>query len=387
MQHILFQDIEVRLNFRAEIGSKRLANLMRISRSKLAAHVKSLVIKLDDTYEYSTPVESGHGDAGRRTLVFFQDLAQSLPLCVQALRNLRSLDVGCRSASYSSGSEELLPHEHCQQLDTTMAVILTYADLDHLENLTISVPCTYDIHTIMEYDRDRAYSQCRPPLARTMSSLRSLTLNICDSSDPQGQRYFYKQTSMLLQTFGSQAQYAQSFFDFAGVPPNLESLAISCTAPLNFDLFDTSRLQRLRNLSLTCVKISGDHLLRLLTQNRATLDTIWFTQVELNSRTWEDVLVQLCGFPLLIQVAIQSSDYASDGLSSRFSICLLPEIDNPQSIEGFHSRDNYALGDLTRLVNRRRRERSLLEITDTEERSILLESLADLGLMFTEVDE
>jgi len=168
------------------------------------------------------------------------------------------------------------------------------------------------------------------------------------------------------------------------VPPNLESLEISCAAPLNFDLFDTSRLQKLRNLSLTSVKISGDHLLHLLAQNRATLDKIWFTQVEI---TWEDVLVHLCGFPLLIQIAIQSSGYARDGFSSRFNIGLLPEIDNPKSIEGSRFRDNHALGDLTRLVNRRRRERSLREITDYDERSILLEPLADLDLMFTEVDE
>jgi len=181
LQHILFQDIEVRLNFRAEIGSKRLGKLIRISRSKLAGYVKSRVIKFGDTNEYLTPVESGHGDAGRRTLVFFQDLAQSLPLCVKALCNLRSLDMGYRSALYGSGSEELLSHEHCQQLDTTMAVILMHADLDHLEKFTIRVPCTYDIHTIVEYDRDHAYSQCGFPLARTMSSLRSLTLKICDS--------------------------------------------------------------------------------------------------------------------------------------------------------------------------------------------------------------
>ena len=120
------------------------------------------------------------------------------------------MDMIRRMGAFSDRPEELVPHEHCQLLDTTIAVISTQTNLGCLEDLMISVPCTYDIYTIMKYDNNCAFSLCRIPLARGMSCLRSLSLKLCDNTGPQGQRYYHKQTSMLLQTFGSQEQYAQS---------------------------------------------------------------------------------------------------------------------------------------------------------------------------------
>ena len=350
---------------------------MHLSRSELARHVKSLDITLENPYEYSTLGASGNGDAGKQLLVFFQDLTQCLPLCIQAFRNLRSLDMICSGGTFDDRPEELVPVEHCLQVDTMIAAVLTHLPLDCLEDLAIRVPCTRDIHTIMRYNSDRAYSQCRLPLAKIMSSLRSLRLKICDNSGPQGQRYFHKETSVLLRTFGSQKQYAKSLFDFAGMATALESLAICCTAPLNFDLLVTNRLHSLKNVSLTCVQTNGEHLLHLLAQNKTTLESITFTQVELTSRTWEDVLVPFCYFPLLIHVWIQDSGYGSDGTSSRFHVSLLPEIDNPQSLESYRFRDICALGDVMRLVNERRRKRNLCEVSEPCERSIFLQPLAD----------
>ena len=349
---------------------------MHLSRSKFAKFVKSLVFRLSDSHEESIPGTGGDGDAGQLSLVFFQDLAQCLPLCVQAFHNLQSLDLICRSGSVSNQSEELIPPKYCEQVDNTVAAILTHIANDNLRHLTVRVPCTHDFHTILEYDRNGVYSQCRLPLARTISSLRSLSLNICDNSGQYGQRYYYKKPSSLVQTFGSQEQYAQSLFDFASIAKDLESLTISCTVPLNFDLFLPEKLHSLRDLSLSCVKTTGEHLMCFMAQNRRTLEWISFTSVELMSRTWEDVFVQACGFPLLLQILVRSSGYARDGSSSHFGSALLPAFDDPQSLEGHRYRDEYALGDVTRLVNQRRREHDMYEISECDEPSVLLPPLS-----------
>ena len=373
LQDILFRDITFPL--KAAKGSNGLANLMHLSRSEFARFVKSLCFRLSHSHKGSIQGTAKDGDAGQLTQVFFQDLAQCLAISVQAFHNLEYLDMICQDSSFSNQPEELILHQYCQQVDTTIAAILTHIAFDNLKHLTVRVPCTHDFHAILEYDRNGAYSQCRLPLARTISSLRSLSLNICDSSGPYGQRYYYKAPSSLLQTFGSQEQYAQSLFDFASMANNLESLAIRCTVPLNFDLFIPNSLHSLKTFSLTNVKTTGEHLMRCLAQNKSTLEWVSFTQVELMSRTWEDVLVQIYDFPLLLDIAIQSSGYARDGSSSHFGSGLLPPIDDPQSLEGYRLRDRYALGDVTRQVNKRRREQGLREISEYDERSILLPPL------------
>lgn len=379
VQHLLFQNVKLRLDPKAGTSSDWLANLVRLSRSELAGHVKSLNITLSGIDEYSSEEDR---DAGKRVEIFFQDLAQCLPLCVQAFRNLRSLDMLYRHCDFwkhwPDDFMEFVPLDYCQQINTMVATILTHTSLDCLRDLTIRLPCTRDIHTIMEYDSDGTYSQCRLPLARTMSCLRSLSLELCDFSGPNGHRYNERPPSMLLQTFGLQEHYAQSLFDFASMARNLESLAISCTAPLNFDLFVKNRLYNLKNLSLNNVNTTGEQLLRFLAQNQSSLETICLTQVYLMSRTWEDVFVQLRGFPLLLKVWIESCGYAADGDSSQFRIDPWPDYVDVESLESTRSRDKYALGDVTRFLNPRRRERGLDEFTTCQEGYIKLPPLSEL---------
>lgn len=141
----------------------------------------------------------------------------------------------------------------------------------------------------------------------------------------------------------------------------LESLSISCTNPLNFDLFLQNRLYGLKNLSLSHINATGEYLSRFLTQNQLSIETICFEEVDLISKTWEDVLVQLCKFPLLLEVSIDDCGYAVDGVSSQLR--LRPEVwEDPENLESSRLRDKYALGDIIKLINPRRRGRGLCEI-------------------------
>lgn len=285
MRHILFRDIQVRLDPKTATASIRLANLVCLSQSELAGQVKSLDITLSDIHDYSTE----DSDAIKRVEVFLQDLTHCLPLCVRAFRNLQTLDMLYRHRDFwfsrPENFKEFVPLEYCQQVTNLVATILTHTSLEHLRELTIRLPCTHDFHTIMEYDSDRTYSQYQLPLARNMSCLRSLSIELCDFSGPNGRRYDERPTSVLLQTVGLQEQYEQSMFDFASMATKLESLSISCTAPLNFNLFVNNGLYNLKSLSLSDVNTTGEQLSRFLAQIQSSLKDICLDEVDLMSRT------------------------------------------------------------------------------------------------------
>lgn len=103
-------------------------------------------------------------------------------------------------------------------------------------------------------------------------------------------------------------------------------------------------------------------------RNHETLRSIFLWTVELKSRTWTNVLIQLCLHPQLEVFHMDSCGYSRDGKSSRWAPGLLPPIDDPQDIETLHLPDTFALGNLQRQVIANRHVKGLLEMGEFEYR-------------------
>jgi hypothetical protein len=97
---------------------------------------------------------------------------------------------------------------------------------------------------------------------------------------------------------------------------------------------------------------------------------IEFWLVKLNSGTWEQVLLEMCELPRLLDINIDSVGYSLTGSSSDLATRLLPSPDCPTNIETWHYDDFTALGNLQRQINSHRVAIGLKQFPDTDYRHI-----------------
>ncbi|KAI6294539.1 hypothetical protein MCOR34_009692 [Pyricularia oryzae] len=125
---------------------------------------------------------------------------------------------------------------------------------------------------------------------------------------------------------------------------------------------------RLKSLSLKRVSISSHVLISLIEQCKNTITSIELRRVELNSDTWQEVLLRVSGLSNLLDFVIDSSGYSRDGTSSHLRPWLLPPPDDPEDIETHNFLDIYALGNVQRRVNINRPIAGLPRLPDHEYR-------------------
>ena len=183
-----------------------------------------------------------------------------------------------------------------------------------------------------------------------MQSIKHLDARISDSSGFGGRRYYQKSVSEGQRKYPNQL-HQQHFWNFIRSATHLQSLVISCTHTLNFDLLSIDNLTALQELRLSGVQMSQDHFLKLAIQNSATIRAAELSCVQLDSGTWKSILLRLCSLPGLDHFYMDSCGYTTTGNSSMYAKLLLPPPDDPEDIETFNFEDRYSLGHLQRHVN------------------------------------
>lgn len=361
--YLLFQNIEIHFHpfaqyVKVKRDPKKLAKLVNLSQSKMCDYVENLVIR------FSGLPDSYYG-LDKATARFFQDFCHYLPLCIKACHNIKYLDLLCHDIARPYNGN-IFPVDFCDQINITLATVLTQVNLERLEHLILRLPQAADFAAIVRYDRDSASSEPRQPLRKILSSLSSLTLQICDPSG-MGNPAYYKLSGVPAFNWDyERGRDEEAFFYLTGLAAGATSLDLICESQLKFDVLIMGERQvfrNLSNLSLRKLQVSGKALVQLLQETVTTLERIDFNQVELLDQTWEDVCTQMCSSSLLHEVKLASCRYATNGYTHHLrgeaphSWAMKPSI--PASIESLRFGDISVLCELVELVNIRRQERGL----------------------------
>lgn len=231
-----------------------------------------------------------------------------------------------------------------------------------LENLQLSLPLTSDFGALHD-----SISKA-PALVARLSRLRSMSVRINDSTGIGGVRYWTIAESDGHRRFPNQ-QHQGGLWSLVKLASAPDALSVCCTHLLNFDHLSTAQYEALHELKLISVAISGNRLIKMARHKASCLRAIEMMVVELNSNTWGEVLNAFCELPDLINFYIDSCGYSATGSSSNCRPGLLPEIDNPQPIETYHSSEDYCgLGAVQRHVNGLRAAKGLELYGDHEYR-------------------
>jgi hypothetical protein len=239
--------------------------------------------------------------------------------------------------------------------------------------------------TLLVQETINSSTPARSSIKSILRQLKCLSVSVCDGSGFGGIRYYHEQPSSAQRAFPNH-EYSAQFFELIQLAEELEYLRISCTHVLNMDTLDATHLYKLRSLELCRVKISHTMLLSIVKQNHETLRSIFLWTVELKSGTWTDVLIQLCLHPHLEAFHMDSCGYSRDGQSSKWSLGLLPPIDDPQDIETLHLPDTFALGNLQRQVIANRRANGLLEMGEYKYRHAKKEPVEEILALWASKD-
>jgi hypothetical protein len=156
---------------------------------------------------------------------------------------------------------------------------------------------------------------------------------------------------------------------------NLESLAIGSSEILNIDNMNLPDSLRLKSLKLQGISMLSHVFISIIEQCKDTITSIELERVELNSGSWQQVLLRMSRLSSLLDFYIGSCGYSRDGASSELRPGLLPPPDDPKDIETHNFLDIYALGNLQRQVNTNRLVAGLPRVSDYDFRHAQRETL------------
>jgi hypothetical protein len=321
-----------------------LVGLNELSKSLYAVYVHQIDLGFQD-FEHTTASHS----------LYVEDLAGVLPCCLVRLPNLNALKFHCPPLS--------LPQEKTRVFINTVVAALRYVPLLNLTALDITFPITYDFEQLICSDA----SALRIPIDSVLRNLRHLSLKVSQYTSHRGQRYWSTRVSPENAALPNDI-YAIHLFRLVELAVNLNSLEICSTDLLSLDNIQFGRSLRLKSLDLTSVAVSSRTLLSLLEKCQESMRSVQLWRVELNSGTWQHVLLQMSKLPHLLDFAIGSSGYSSTGTSSHFALGFLPAPGKQQDIETTNFLDLHALGNLQRQVNANRTAAGISQISEFDYR-------------------
>ena len=306
-----------------------LVGLSRLSRSTYAVNVRQIDLGFE-TYASTDEYQS-----------YVEDLAGLLSSCLVRFPRLSALEV--------HSPPSYLPQEERRVFIDTIVAALRYVPLPNLTELELSFPITHEFGKLFS---DKA-SPIRIPIEDILGSLRHLHLSVTEYTGLLWQRYDTRPVSPANAALPNES-YAIHLFRLVQAAINLDSLLIRCTDVLTLDNIEFSPSLRLKSLCLDGVSISSPKLISLVEQCKDTVKHIELYLVQLNSGTWQNVLMRISKLPRLQYFLIDSVGYSLTGSSSELAARLLPQPDNPADIETNNVFDLFALGNLQRQVNANR---------------------------------
>jgi hypothetical protein len=235
--------------------------------------------------------------------------------------------------------------------------------LPHLESFTLKVSDTINLKSMLDYDICTPQSPGTRSLANFLSQLRSLTINVTPTNIV-GEAHW----SSL-----SHGRHSQRVFNLIHQASNLEHLHLCLD--LNLTYPPACSFRRLKTLSLADLRASVSHLKTILTCNLSTLSSLKLSHIKLlpppATGTMEEIFLHCLHLPNLIDVDILPfNDVVHCLLSNQNQNQTQTQTQNqdfpippPNSRPILHQdeRDARALGDLVRLVHKRRLEKKLGE--------------------------
>lgn len=333
---------------RSSTKSPSLEQLINLSKSSCAKYVCKIDFGFKD--------RSSSIDNALHTL-YIHDLAEFNASFLVQFTNLRALGFNKPPSS--------LPQSQRTVYINTVVSILRDVPLRNLAELEVSFPVTHDFGRFFP----NRINSLQIPIEDVLQQLRHLRLNVCAYTDSADQRYSH---TPILSEYAAlpNGTYAPHLFRMVESAPNLQSLMLSSLNILDIDSVAFPSPLCLQCLYLGGISISSHVLLSLISQSKQEMKYIEFWLVKLNSGTWEQVLLEMCELPRLLDINIDSVGYSLTGSSSDLATRLLPSPDCPTNIETWHYDDFTALGNLQRQINSHRVAIGLKPFPDTDYRHI-----------------
>jgi hypothetical protein len=317
---------------------------MKLSKSPYATYV----YQIDFGFEKSL---SSNAD------IYIEDLKECHPSLLVKFTNLKALEFHEPPSS--------LPQAQKTAYMNTVISILRYVPLPNLTELVIKFPITYDFSRFFP----SRINSLQIPIEDVVKHLRHLGLSVCAFTDSADSRY--RQTSIVPEYAALPNNiYAPHLFRMVESASNLESLILSSVNILDIDIIAFPSSLCLQSLYLGGVSISSPNLLALINQSAHKIKYVNFCLLKLQSGTWQEVLLQMCELPHLLDINIDCSGYSLTGSSSHLADRLPPIPGYCPNIETMHDLDLNALGNLQWRVNSNRISIGLQPFSDTDYRHI-----------------
>lgn len=309
-------------------NSLALEQLVKLSNSPYAACVCQIDLRFENATRSVDTADAFYGEG-------FVTLLSS---CLVKFTNLKALE-------FHEPPPKLCQEQRRLYIDTVISP-LRGMRIPNLEELEVHFSLAHDF----EHFFPAKISPSWIPVGDILQNLRYLGLYVCENTDRLKQRNGVEPIMLEYATFLN-STHAQHLIRMVELAPNLKSLTINSPNILDLDELDFPPSLRLRSLCLGGVSISSHKLLSLIEQSKKTIRYINFSPVKLKSGIWEQVLVQLCTLPRLLDFRTCNSGY-----SWRYG--LAPQLPpNPHcrlNIETVNPLDRCALGNLQRQLNANR---------------------------------
>lgn len=370
--HCLFRVIQAKLTFNPSIPEKHqpLEKLFQISCSPHASSVREVYVGFDSTFT-SRPVDED----------YVRDLASLLPLCLSRFPGLTALKY--LGPEYYNNDREVeslavpIPEhlmrtftrrlearalavefpEHLMRIFTNTAVkALKSVSLPALRELSLSLPVTY------EFGQFFPSGISGTPIEIVVRRLRHLSLQVCDNTGPSGGVRSENIPLSAVKSKFPNPTFASQFFKFVELATNLKSLHIIGTDILNIDGVSFRHMNDLAYLYLSNVAISSENLLSLVENCKNSMIGLAFSQVELNSGKWQDILIPVSRLPSLSLCRLIGCGYSTTGKSSHLANPDLSPF--PAELDTLDNLDFHALGNLQRQVSANRSKAGLEKLGD-----------------------
>lgn len=195
----------------------------------------------------------------QEVILYTEDLAALLSLCLRRFPNLKALD-------FRGPPLACLPNDKIKGSIDSMLMSLCYVPLPNLTELELQLPMTNDFAPLFAEN----ISALRIPIEQTLNRLHHIGLHV------------YAQTN--------QHSYVTYLLRIVELSINLTSLSLSSTNYLSIDRLKLGSTVRLRSLSLRKVKISSRSLINIIEQCNESLQYIEFRNVKIESGTWREIL-------------------------------------------------------------------------------------------------
>lgn len=348
------------MNLFADENTARLLALREISESPYNIYVRQITFHFDGLSVLEQDAKQS----------YVEDVAGLLSSCLARFPTLKSLE-------FCSAPTNLTPEMKSAYFDT-IAAALRYVPLPSLTELEVELPVTYSFGRFFPSETN----SLRIPIEDVLRRLRHLGLSITNfTSEEEAQKLLFIQVKPENAAYPNEL-HASHFFRMVELAPNLESLQIRTTDPLDLDHIKFPPSLRLRSLDLCKLSISARTLASLVDQCRETIRYIDLGVVTLNSGTWEHVLSQMCNLPHLVHFSIDYSGYSTTGSSAH--------LQGPGFVDDLETSnvlDIVALCDLKQRINANRTAVGLEPFPETIDSEGLMGKVLSLGDLDLEDDE